>query len=240
MKRATFPAFGTLSKTQYKALIAWGMGLNKKPMKTYTKQIEKPRLVIAHDEYSASPRRDGGNVGYFFTKESRHISPDGTTHALYQIMVETGDEAKDLKQHIALIKARAAAAFKESAPKDGNSHDEELHVIEIHPVYRYEHGNVVYKRGIGKGFDYSNCGFYIVTAQSISGRTMTAESIAKAIDAELAQYTQWANGEVYRFTVYDKDGEEEDSCGGYYALEDMREALGDEWKNEKLEDYIKN
>lgn len=208
-------------------------------MKTYTKEIEEARLVIEHDDGAESPRRDS-NIGHFFTKENRYQSPDGTEHPLYTIMVETGDEARNTDNHMELIKARASEAFKASAPKDGSSHDEDLHIIEIHPVYRYEHGGVAYRRGKANGFDYSNCGFYIVTAQSISGETHTEESIAKAIDAELSVYTSWANGEVYRFTLYDEEGVEEDSCGGFYAVEDIRESLPEDWKDEKLEDYIKN
>lgn len=208
-------------------------------MKTYTKPIEEPRLVIEYDGDASSPR-ENDNVGYFFTKESRYKSPDGNTHALYRIIMETEDEAKDTANHMELIKERAHDAFKASEPKDGSSHDEDLHIIEIHPVYRYEHGNVAYKRGEAGGFDYSNCGFYIVTAQAISGETHTAESLAKCIDAELAEYTQWANGDVYQFTLYDEDGVEEDSCGSFYDIEDIRQHLPEEWKDEKLEDYIKN
>jgi hypothetical protein len=207
-------------------------------MKTYTKRTDEPRLIIKHDEGAESPRHQD-TIGHFFTKESRYQSPDGTEHELYRIMVETGDEAKNQEHHIKLIEERAHTAFMESAPKGGNSHDEDLHIIEVHPVYRYEHSNVCYKRGSSSGFDYANCGFYIVTAQSISGETHTAESIAKVIDAELAIYTQWANGEVYRFTLYDADGEEVDSCGGFYDIEDIRESLPEDWKEEKLEQYLK-
>lgn len=198
-----------------------------------------PRLVIEYDGDAESPRANDTHVGHFFTKESRYKSPDGNVHPLYQIMMETEDEAKDTAHHIELMRARAHEAFKESAPKGGNSHDEDLHVIEVHPIYRYEHSGVAYKRGTAQGFDYSNCGFYFVTAQSISGATWTAEKIAEAIDAELAEYTAWANGEVYRFTLYDNEGEEVDSCGGFYALEDMRDALGEEWKDEDLSQYQK-
>lgn len=209
-------------------------------MKTYNKTVSKPRLVIEYDGGAESPRTfDGGNVGLFFTSESRHKSPDGNTHALYRIMVETGEEATSTDDHIERIKEAAHTAFKESAPKDGNSHDESLHVIEVHPVYRYEHGNVLYKRGTAGGFDYSNCGFYFVTAEGLSGAIWDAEKIAKVIDRELEEYTAWCNGEVYQFTLYDEHGEEIDHCGGYYDIEDMREALGDEWKDEKLEDYRK-
>lgn len=205
---------------------------------TYTQQIEKPRLVIQYDSDAESPRK-WDNVGHFFTKESRYNSPDGTSHPLYQIMVETGDEATSTDNHIELIRERAHEAFKASAPKDGNSHDEDLHIIEVHPVYRYEHGNVAYRRGKAGGFDYSNCGFYIVTAQSISGETHTAESLAKCIDDELETYTKWANGDVYGFTLYNEQGEHEDSCYGFYDIEDIREHLPEEWKDAKLEDFIK-
>lgn len=220
--------------------VVW-CGLNNKivpnTMKTYLKTIRVPRLVIEHEEGTDNPRFDS-NIGYFFTKERNRISPDGDTHALYQIMMETQEEANDTTHHIELMRARAHKEFKESAPKGGNSHDEELHIIEIHPVYRYEHGNVVYKRGTAQGFDYANCGFYIVTAQSISGETHTAESIAKAIDAELEVYTKWCNGEVYRFTLYGENGEQEDACGGFYDIEDIRESLPEDFKDEKLEEYL--
>lgn len=206
-------------------------------MKTYTKEIRVPRLVIEYDEGADSPRNDDGKTGLFFTNERNYKSPDGTSHPLYQVMMETADEARDTAHHIELMQKRARELFKESAPKDGNSHDEELHIIEIHPVYRYEHGNVAYRRGTAQGFDYSNSGFYIVTAQSISGRTVTAEDIAKSIDEELKEYTKWANGEVYRFTLYDEHGEVEDSCGGFYDIEHIREHLPEDWKDEKLEEY---
>lgn len=198
-----------------------------------------PRLVIEYDGDAETPRANS-NIGYFFTKESRYKSPDGNTHPLYQIMIETADEAKDTNHHIGLMQIKASEAFKASAPKDGNSHDEDLHVIEIHPIYRYEHSAVSYKRGTAAGFDYSNCGFYFITAQSISGGTYTAKMIAKAIDAELEEYTKWSNGEVYAFTLYDENGEVEESCGGFYDIEDIRENLPEDWKKEKLEDYFKH
>ena len=198
-----------------------------------------PRLIIENDTDCDSPRESDSNIGYLFTHEAQRRSPDGESHDLYKIMVDTSHEATGTDNHIELIKAQALAEFKESAPKDGNSHDEDLHIIEIHPVYRMEHGNVIYKRGTAGGFDYSNCGFYIVTAQSISGETHTAESIAKNIDSELDTYTRWCNGEVYRFTLLDDEGEQIEGCGGYYDIEDMRDLLPSaDWNDEKLSEYI--
>jgi hypothetical protein len=201
-------------------------------MKTYTKINKEPKLIIEYDTDADSPRLESDNIGYFFTTEGRYLSPDGTEHKLYEIMVETAEEAKDTDTHIALIKDRAQNEFEKS-------NDEDLHVIDIYPIYRYEHGSVMYKRGTAGGFDYSNCGFYIVTAKRISGQRHTTESIEKAIDGELETYTQWANGEVYRFTLLDDEGEQVDGCGGLYDIEDVREYLPTEdWDNEKLSDYL--
>jgi hypothetical protein len=76
-------------------------------------------------------------------------------------------------------------------------------------------------------------------AESISGRTMTAETIAEAIDAELVEYTKWVNGDVYAFTLYDENGEQVDSCGGFFDIEDIREHLPEDWKDEPLMPYLK-
>ena len=91
-------------------------------MRTYRATITKPRLVIEYDEDAETPRAQD-NIGLFFTKESRYKSPDGNTHELYRIMLETEDEAKDTADHIKLMRERAHAAFTASEPKDGNSHN---------------------------------------------------------------------------------------------------------------------
>lgn len=206
-------------------------------MKTYKKTIEAPRLLIEYDDCAESPR-GWDNIGHFFTREKRYNSPDGNTDILYKLMLETAEDAKNADDHIRLMKLNASTMFKNSEPKDGNSHDEHLHIIDIFPVYRYEHGGVSYKRGTAQGFDYSTCGFYIVTAQSISGATYTTEDIEKAIDNELETYTQWCNREVYRFVLYDENGEVSDSCGGFYDIEDIRDLLPEDLKNERLDEYM--
>jgi hypothetical protein len=209
-------------------------------MKTYNKTITSPRLIITHDEWAKNPRTVSEGVGYFFTNERRNISPDGNTHELYKIMLETADAAENTEDHIKLMRERAHTAFKESSPTGDAQHDEDLHVIDIFPVYKYEHGSTVYRRGTSQGFDYSNCGFYFVTAKSISGETHTTESLEKCIDGELAEYTSWANGEVYQFTLYSEDGETEEVCGGFYSVDDIKGSLPEEWHSEDLNEYIKN
>lgn len=209
-------------------------------MKTFITSIEKPRLIISYDEYSESPRTLCDNIGYFFTNQRNYKSPDGNIHALYNVMIKTADEAENTADHIKFMKQEAQKLFKESAPKNGNSHDESLHVIDIYPIYCYDHNGRVYRRGTASGFDYSNCGFYFVTAEGLAGGIYDTEKIEKIIDQELLTYSQWVNGEVYQFTLYNNQGEQIEAIGGFYSIDDIREYLPIEFDNEYLRDYFIN
>ena len=112
-------------------------------------------------------------------------------------------------------------------------------VIAIYPVYKYEHGGIVFRVGSQFGFDYSNNGFYIVTeaTQKLVGTKKKKFSYAD-FKAELEEYTKWCNGEVYGYMLYDDKGEMVDSCWGFYDIEDIRGNLPEEWKDENLQDYV--
>lgn len=193
-------------------------------MKTYTKTIEQPRLVIKHDDSPESPR-EWDNLGYFITSEQRYMSPDGKKAEGVQSIVESAaDDANNSEHHAELI----TAAINEMGET----------VKAIYLVYRYEHGNVIYRRGTASGFDYSNCGFYIVTDKTADILGTPADRFDAVIDGELETYSAYTNGDVYGFTLYDDNGEHEDSCWGLYDIDDIKEALPDSFKNEDMHDYL--
>jgi hypothetical protein len=114
-------------------------------------------------------------------------------------------------------------------------------VIYITPICRYEHGGVSYSVGTKTVFDYSNNGFYIVTKESaneILGDDYNEEEIVKIIESEIETYNQWVNGEVYEYTLYDEDGNFEDSCSGFYTLDEIKERLPEDFDDEDMEDYL--
>ena len=190
-------------------------------MKTYKKEtIEvKPRLEIIYDEWADSPR-EWSNLGYFITQDERYRSPD-ENEELQSIIKRTGNEAESQEEHMDLIKAD----FSEK-------------IIAIYPVVKYEHGGVSYSLGPKHGFDHSNNGFYIITEESKKELGAKKKDFEKIIIGELERYTQWANGEIYSFILYDKNGEIEESCGGIYDIEDIRNYLPKEWKKEDLNEYL--
>lgn len=199
-------------------------------MITYTKTsiTTEPRLIIQHDEDAESPRQ-WDNLGYFITVDRNHTSPDSYKlqhDKIRNIIMDTAEDATDQNDHI------------ERITKEINEQTTEK-VLAIYPVVKHEHGNVVYRLATQHGFDYSNNGFYIVTDKTANLLGTPKEDFERVIKGELETYTQWVNGEVYGFTLYNEDGTLDNSCWGYYDIEDIRGELPEEFKNEDLTAYLK-
>ena len=194
-------------------------------MKTYTK-IEtktKNRLEIMHEDNPQSPR-DWDNLGYFITCDSRQYSPD--RHETLEKIVRTcGNEAKDQNEHIKMIKRFMGEEIEEK-------------VVAIYPINKYEHSGISFSLGTKHSFDHSNNGFYIITNKTQKLLGIPKKSFEKVIRQELEEYNKYLNGEIYCFISYDENGECEDSCGGFWNLEDIKTHLGREWKNENMQDYL--
>ena len=187
-------------------------------MKTYKKTMNVPILEIRHEEDSTSPR-EWSNLGYFITIDNKYNSPD-KNEILENVIRETGDEASDLDDHIRRIKQ--------------NCQD----IVAIYLISKYEHGGVSYGLGRRNGWDYSNNGFYVITKETQKELGTKKKDFQRVIEDELDIYNKYISGEVYSFVLYDKDGEVEDSCGGFYDIEDIREHLPKGWEKESLEEYI--
>jgi len=195
-------------------------------MKTFTKSVvtTAPRLVISYDNDPESPR-SWSNLGYFITVDRDYHSPD-KNEMIELVIKRTGDEAQDQDDHIKLI--------KEELESETN-----IKVKAIYPVVKYEHSGVSYSLGTKHNFDYSNNGFYIVTEKTAKELGTAKKDFKKVIQQELKIFNQYCNGEVYSFVLHDKSGEFEDSCCGFYSIEDIRDHLPKEWENEDLTEYIK-
>jgi hypothetical protein len=193
-------------------------------MKTYKKTIESPKLVIEHDESSTSPR-EWSNLGYFITVDRDYRSPD-LNSKFESIVKETGETATSQAEHVNEIGRRINEETTEK-------------VLAIYPIVKYEHSGVYYSLGTKHGFDYSNNGFYIITEKTQKELGTEKKDFVKVIESELEVYNKWCNGECYQFCLYNEQGDIEDSCGGFYDIEEIREYLPEEWKNEDLRDYIK-
>lgn len=189
-------------------------------MKYQNKKDNSLFLEIDHCDFTDSPR-EWTNLGYFITIERDDNIPDDNK-ILRNIIDNTQDEVNNSGEHMESIKRE----YEETT-------DEK--VIAIYPIVKYEHGGVVYSLGEKHGFDYSNCGFYVITDKTQEEVGTSKKDFEKVIEDELNIYNKWVNGEVYQGLHYKEiickecgysHNETIDSIGGCYSEEEIFDNIG--------------
>lgn len=105
------------------------------------------------------------------------------------------------------------------------------------PIYVYSHSGDHFKTsswhgcGLPQGharFDSGLAGFIYVTADTIRKEygkkrisAQLREKVENLLKAEIETVDDYANGNVYGYKLIDPDGEEIDSCWGYYGYDYM-------------------
>lgn len=111
---------------------------------------------------------------------------------------------------------------------------EKTHIIL--PVSVYDHSGVsIYIGSPCDRWDSGQIGWYIASKEEIK-RQFKVKRISPKLKSRVIEYLEnevetfnkWVNNEVYKFTLY-HNGEEEDSCGGFYNIEDIYEYLPSEY-----------
>jgi len=134
--------------------------------------------------------------------------------------------------------------------KSQEEYDEHLKKAAVAlPLYIYEHGNVSISTGPNpfdaQGWDTSRIGTIYTTKERIrecfGDDVPSREKLEEHLRGELEVYTQYLNGEVYRYELLEAKkcdlGEEHletvDSCGGYYSKDHIYEDTGSaDWEVE--------
>ena len=106
------------------------------------------------------------------------------------------------------------------------------------PVSVYDHSGVIYSVGDPTQFvdwqwDAGYMGVIYMTKDEIENNwgSFTDETRKRAIEcltSEVETYNAWANGNVYGFVITDKEGNEVDSCWGFYGDDADENGLADE------------
>jgi hypothetical protein len=146
------------------------------------------------DEDPMNPRTDWDAAATFVIKPNRYVA---------------GDEP-----------ASSEYAYMSSAAAVRNVIELEHEPVAILPIYMLQHGSThLSTTPFNDAWDSGQCGWAFVRA----GDSTQAEA-EDLIRAELAMYASYVAGEVYGVVVTDADGEEVDSCWGYYGIDEARAA----------------
>jgi hypothetical protein len=207
---------------------------------TLVKRVENDNAVLSlHYTESESPREDE-NLGTFYTWQSRYNSPDKHNFS------EPSDFLRDL-----------AYDFMNNTDNLHSRTDESLlNLIKKHavilPVYKYEHGGIAYKTSpFSCPWDSGQVGWIYITKKQIRKqfgvKAVTKkyrEQAENALKAEVSCYSDWANGNVYRFSLEEKvllpeeetfELREVESCGVFYGWDFKLNGLVDEVPEEYRE-----
>ncbi len=95
------------------------------------------------------------------------------------------------------------------------------------PLYLYDHsGQTISTTPFGCRWDSGKVGYiYLTKAKALkeySGKIVTAklrERVEGHLKGEVETFDQYMRGDIYGFQVLDEDGNEEDSCYGFYGLD---------------------
>jgi hypothetical protein len=97
----------------------------------------------------------------------------------------------------------------------------------ILPLYMYEHSGIAISTSpFSCRFDSGQVGFVLVpkdkAREELNVKRITkkiANKLTELIQGEVKVYGQYLEGEVYWFTILDKDDNIEDSCSGFYGYD---------------------
>jgi len=105
----------------------------------------------------------------------------------------------------------------------------------ILPLYMYEHSGIAlsiqsFYRRLPQGhaeFDSCQVGYVIIRREKVleewGKKRITKqfrEKLIRIAESEIQTYNQYLRGDIYGYNVIDEDGNETDSCWGYYGTED--------------------
>ena len=94
------------------------------------------------------------------------------------------------------------------------------------PVYMYEHGGITIKTSpFSCQWDSGLLGYIYVSREKAHEDGFTDDSmIYDCLEGEVAIYDQYLRGDVYGYKILDKEGNELDSCYGFYGDQTCEDA----------------
>jgi hypothetical protein len=91
----------------------------------------------------------------------------------------------------------------------------------ILPLYLYDHSGLsMSTSGFHCGWDSGRVGFIYTTAKRVAEMGVAEENIEQQLEAEVKVYDQYLQGDVWGYIIEDEDGEQLDSCWGFYGRDD--------------------
>lgn len=107
------------------------------------------------------------------------------------------------------------------------------------PMYMYDHSGItISTTPFSCPWDSGQIGWIFATKEDVRKEfgvkrisKKMIERVEKILLAEVEIYDKYLTGEVYGYILENKEGEQVDSCWGFYSIEDMKEYIPEEYED---------
>ena len=160
---------------------------------------------ITPDNYAENPRECFDHSSTFITFEKTCSSPDKNPFESFE----------DMARHFGLkeIGHNYEEAYHDMATIEENALNKGIVLM---PVWKYDHSGVSYAAAERCPFPDLGWDAGLVGVIYEKRNRRNIEQVKSQLSSEVKEYSQYANGDIYEITTYDKNGEILDSCGGIY------------------------
>lgn len=203
-------------------------------------------IDIHYDTVPIDPRKDCDNLSTMVCFNSHHNLGDEQPKTdpetfLSELALECDRSFEDIEYHWTdgpgwanlVNKANTADQYCTEATKVSDALIEKArdkilgHNLIMLPLYLYDHSGITMSTGpFSCPWDSGQVGFIYITREQILKEygwkvitTKRREQIVKYLIADVEIYDQYLTGDVYGYMVEDNDGEDIDSCWGFYGIE---------------------
>jgi len=116
------------------------------------------------------------------------------------------------------------------------------------PVFMYDHSGLAFNTtGFSCGWDSGQVGFILIEKSKVRKEYSVKRIGKKLLDQvkgylkqEVKTYSQWHEGDVYGYTITDKNGDEVESCWGFYGYDYVKEQAESAVPPSNAEHFVKS
>lgn len=197
----------------------------------FSTEVVEPSFTykIVQDRDPTNPREDD-NVGVMFCKHGRYrLGDKNAEDPFYEVEcgeldgqwhpVEQLEYALDMLQEIdadATVIRAVDGACQASEPRMFLRDD----IAICLPLYLYDHSGITISHGrFSCSWDSGQVGWHYVTKATADENWpgWTEDRLRRYLEAELETYDQYLRGNVWGYVIEDEDGDDVDSCWGFYG-----------------------
>lgn len=208
-----------------------------------TEEYKGYTIKIEYDEDAQNPREWFEPAGTMVCWHSRYNLGDMESNGLKGKEHRSYPISKNYNQPIDLLYELAGVdreeyqeqQYEEVGEYNDMSRADLFKIIKekgtiIKPLYLYDHSGITISTGrFFCPWDSGQVGYIYMTKDTMEKEGWNKEQATKYLESEVTVYDNYLTGEVYGFRIEDADGEEIESCWGYYG-DDGKEDMIQECK----------